>query len=481
MATPVSATKIIGDLHRVESWGKFHKIRDYFQEHAEEYTTVERTEIEDAISQKEQYFDPEDCSLVEGISVSFEDHPNLLNYNREKATGVCEEAKTHNMPLPDWIFAVHTLHGKEPTDFSLKVHRITGYEKSMATEIGLVPGIKPAILKNEPGVLTLEIDRAELLNEIRKLREDFSEESENLRIGLEKRISELTANIHAIQSGKPLPEPEKPYAKTMSYSRGEYSIFTKVMASKTMPPIDVRILGRDKSEIRVQLSGREENVEKVINETKRRYAMIPKRQVHRMEGAIIDKLCGRYTNATGYPCNNSIRELGAKIDALFRGSFGEDYDVQAVEGLLDEVDLFMGAGARRFTPEMAAEVYGTFVADIREQSGMGRKNYAVRTGECPSEMYFEQLANYVALLELKRKGGESLNLEALNAELKNNLQGLKACGFTDERLMAEIKEADGFFMVEREGTSFDEEVAYRVKKYSKKFGGEANAEQESSQ
>lgn len=463
MAFP--ASKILSDLKKVQSWSVFQKIKRYVDANSSDYSSSELTEIQDAISQKDEYFNPPDCSLVERISLSFENHPNLLNLNREKAIGLCEEAKSNNTPLPEWIYGTYHLDGKEPTDFEIREHVISGFETKLAAQI--LPSIHGQRIRQEPGVVTVEFDRAALIDEMRKLREDFSEEAENLRAGIEKRITELNEIVKAMKNNQPLPqavsdEIAKPYSITMSYSPGEYSVFSKVVASKNSPPIDIRILGRSKSEIRVQMSGTKENVDRITNAVSERYRTRPPPTIHMTQEAA--SLCSRYEHATGLQCNSHVRALGNRIHALFVENFGENYDPQLLEGLMDEVDLFLGSGPAKYTAEMADEAYSAFVQNVKD-----RLRTTSRNSECDPEMYNENLADYAAMLNLSRE--DLAQKDKLRKDMADIHKQLERCGFLDSRIIQEEENANGWFEAERGGTTFDEAVSLREESLRRKYGG----------
>lgn len=468
--------KIISDLRKDESWNMFQKISAYFNSYRKEYTTVEQTEIEDEISRKEEYFNPEDCSMVEHASISFENHPDLLTFNREKAIGLCEEAKHHNTSLPTWIYGTYTLHGKEPTDFSLKVHKTSAYEAEMARKMGIsMKSEAIPMISEKSGIVSLEIDKIGLIGEIQKLRQEFTEESENLRTALEKRIAQLNEAITARKEGRPIPaDVETPYSITMSYSPGEYSVFTKVI--RISPAVDIRILGRTKSEIRVKISGDERIITKITDETARRYGNIVSVKPAPPGGPVVDTLCGRYTSLTKLPCNNAVRQLGSRINEFFREMFGQYYDVQTVEGLIDSVDLFPGSTPGRYTAEMADEAYGAFVASLRSemQRDVGGANIALGQGECSDDIYYENLVDYAALTDLMNSGEPYRSSQEIRDAIRTHLSDLRHCGFSDIKMMTIIENANSFFIRTR-NQYFDDLVMDRVKSYRKKYGGVENS------
>lgn len=474
MAHPVS--KVLADIQKVQSWNAYQRIKSYVEMHSMDYSPSEYTELQDAISQKYEYFNPPDCSIITGLKISFEGHPDLVNLKDRDAQAICEEAKSNDMPLSDWIYQTYQLDGKAPTDYTLIEYVPSAYEKKLAQSIlgsstnaiGRILG-RPA---TEKGALSLEVDQAALIAEMRKLREDFSEEAEDLRTGIERRLAELKEIIKLLKEGKGLPpsvreEIEKPYSVNMRYTKGEYRIFTKLIAGKSFPPIDIRVMGRAGNEIVLTLSGTKENVDRITNAVSERYAEYMKHHSHTSKiSGIAEILCSRYEQSTGYKCNPAVIGLGNRIDKFLQANLGEYYDIQATGGLLDEIDLFMGGPPRKITPELADEVYNTFVRDVSKR--LGRRTEEEK--ECDPHIYYNTLVEYVALQNLL--SGKERGNASLTPLLERAKKLLLDCGFREERIVQEIETADGFFISQYDGHTFQEMVEAEEEKLNRRYGGE---------
>ncbi|MDA8340038.1 MAG: hypothetical protein M0Z70_12130 [Nitrospiraceae bacterium] len=463
--------KIIRDIQRVTSWGNFSRIRKYFDSHVDDYTEDQVDGIATAIETKLGYFDPADCSILSGIELIDDRHVII---HQDEAQSICADAHNADMTLPDFLLSVYPSF----RDFQLQERQVSAYEKRLAKEIFGVAQEKITPAEKEEGVMRLEVDKSALLNEIQRLRTEFSEEAEDLRSVFEKEIRELNAQIGKLRSGEPVAKSEvqEPYKQTKVIDSIEYRIATKLLARKGAKPFLLRVERRGRNEYSITLQGMEKDVTEFLAEVANRAQELRKERSKTVGNLASNRpveeqysgACAAYTQSTGRKCNRYVGWIAEQIIRVKKEEMKEHYDEQLIDWTV--IDWTMGSGGP-MTAERAAEVFSAWLASYRRGEEMNKRLSTEPTVDLLTE--YETFAEYLALIELRQEYGKT-DEKTLSAD-RDILQEF---GLTPASLPTQMREADAY--LEREvHSSLQEEIDRIKKKYKLRLGiedgGKGNA------
>ncbi len=458
----IAYEKIIRDIQKVTSWNDYLHIRDYFHNHMEDYTEDQADGIATAIETKLAYFDPEDCSILSGIELIDDRHVII---HQDEAQSLCADAHNADMTLPDFLLSVHPSF----KDFKLQERQVSAYEKRLAKEIfGVAKPERATPVEREEGVLRLEVDRSGLLDEIQRLRSEFSEEAEDLRTVFEKEIRELNSQIIKLRSGEPIAkeELEKPYVKGELMDSLEFGLLVKLMARRGAKPLLLKVNRSGRNDYNVTLQGKEQDVSELLDEVSTK-AQEERKKRSKNAGNLISTqpvekqypvACAAYTQATGRACNRYVGWVAEQIVKVMKEEYGEHYDEQLIDWTT--IDWTLGSKGP-MTAEKASEIFSAWlVSHNRENNGSG--THAETNREIATE--FELLAEYLALVDLRKQYGKT-DEETLIASWKT----LEKYGYAPGNLPMYMQEANRYFLQEMY-SSLQDEIDRIKQKYKLRLG-----------
>lgn len=466
MRSMISYEKVVSDIDRVRSWVEFNNIARYVRLNRSDYTEDQLDDIDYRIEKKQTYFDPQDCSILQSI-ILYDEHEVRLS--QSEAIGECESAHSRGMSLPDYLFFSY-----EPLkNFEIRERQVTEYEKRLAKEIFGISEIPPAQVspeEEEAGIVRLEVDKAGLAAEIAKLRQEHSEEAEDLRKYFSDKIKELTDQIAKLRAGVPVTkeELEKPYQHTETFDSLEYRIFTKRLATKPAKPFLLRVFREGKNEYRVVFQGKKEeidefltSVEKYADEERAKRSAAAKTYVARKTPEQDYPVpCAYYKRQTGRPCNRYVAWLAGQILKTLQDDFGEKFDEQTFDW--GTVDWTLGSNSA-MTAEKAEEIFSAWLVSYKSLSG----NRVAPSAEAVEDLTTQYLllAQYLALIRVKERYGRTDEEELANAY--RVLQ--KEYRMGPDTLYSDMTEADGWFRQQgSDGLEF--EISREVDKIKRRLG-----------
>lgn len=462
----ISFEKALEDITHVRSWSAFQKITEYIENHQGDFTADQFDELVFQIEKRGHYFDPQDCSIVQSITLR---DAGVVVLRGNQAIGECEDAHLQGSSLPNWLFQTYS----NLTDFEIREREISEYERRLATEIFGPPGSKRARAtpeEVEEGVVRLDIDKAAIATQITNLREDLTTEGEDLRRYLEEELRKINNQIVKLRSGTPVTkeEVEKPYQKSETFDTLEYRILTRELSKTGTKPLLLRVFREGKNAIRVVFQGKEEEITQFLTRVEELATIERDKRAARATGytpklSAVEEYphaCAYYTAITGNKCNRYVAWLARHILGTLETDFNEHFDEQTFDW--KSVDWTLGA-AGPMNAEKAEEAFAAWLAAYRSE----KNQHVTPRGDSLEELYSEFLlvAEYLALLRMKERYGRTSEEQLHRAyDLLT-----KEYHMTPSSMYRLQTEADEFFK-SQQGTSLESEIEDEIEKLKESLG-----------
>jgi hypothetical protein len=447
--------KVMSDIMKENKYLRLKQIETYVNENGDKFSSEQSENLKEAIDEKLTHFNPQDCSQVENIYLSYSSMPDEYRaMGIQAAQSACVQAHDLGYSLPDYLYEIYdTLR-----DFEVKKRTATEYDREFLRGIGLATpemrrerrvSMQEAV---DPNEVRVEYDIPYLMDNLKNdLIEYFEAQTHNdkgemdrLQTAITKIQDQVNNTVKKVekpqdQVNNTVKKVEKPQAREIYHNldSSQYQYFLK-NAHVLHIPFSIEKIERGRYNVTFTIN--EDEQEKRLSEffshvqEHKREPALPKERSAEFE-RVLDILCERWTKLTGEPCGLSRTGAFTGLAHRLVEFARQQPDSFVLKDKLDAMDIFaptqlqirQNPKMRIYTTEQADEAFSSFLVQNHAQ----RFEEEQEEDDCNGEMLADSIFNYDVYSTVIHKLGDKSRELISDREMKtynNDIALMKKCG-----------------------------------------------------